>query len=56
MHICEDLSFSHVVMKLCPSLIAGRKRKRERERERETAATVHAYPFGNIKVHQQIDK
>ena len=32
MHICEDTSLLHVVMKLCPSLIAGRKSKRERER------------------------
>ena len=31
MHICEDTSLLHVVMKFCPSLIEGRKSKRERE-------------------------
>ena len=43
MHICEDWSLSHVVMKLCPSLMAGckSKREREKERERETAWRLH---------------
>ena len=33
MHICADSSLSHIVMKLCSSLIAGCKSKGERERE-----------------------
>ena len=61
MHICENSSLSHVVMKLCPSLIAGRKSKRERERERERKRekereTGARISFREIKLHRQIDK
>ena len=43
MHICDDTSLLHVVMKLCPSLIAGRK-VRERERLHGAFTLIFCFP------------
>ena len=62
MHICENSSLSHVVMKLCPSLIAGRKSKRERERERkrekerETGARISFRENQTASADRQVER